>query len=141
MVFTIFAKKDMADNYLENKMEALRQGPTIVKRPSITVGGLLKFIREQDREHKEEVMPAELEAIVRDAGLMEEAASFRFDWSGDSIRISGPASPRTRLIEAGEILMAMRLKAAQMHLSSCVEMRPESTSAANPLIATLKVWR
>ena len=37
--------------------------------------------------------------------------------------------------------MAMRLKAAELHLCSSVEMRPESTSAANPLIATLKVWK
>lgn len=86
-------------------------------------------------------MSAQLEAIVRDARLLKEAEQFRFEFTEDSILILGPLSPRRSLFEAGEVVMAMRLKAAELHLCSSVEMRPESTTAANPLIATLKVWK
>lgn len=131
----------MADNYLENKMEALRQGPKIIKRPSVSVEGLIKSLQGQDQEHKGTVMSAQLEAIARAARLLETAESFRFELTDDSILLLGPTSPRKCLIEAGEILMAMRLKAAELHLCSSAEFRSESTSAANPLIATLKVWK
>ena len=131
----------MADNYLENKMEALRQGPKIIKRPSVSVEGLLKSIQGQEQEHKETVMFAQLEAIVRAGRLVEEAENFRFEFTGNSILLLGPGSPRKRLIEAGEVLMAMRLKATELHLCSSITIRPESTSAPNPLIATLEVWK
>lgn len=131
----------MADNYLENKMEALRQGPKIIKRPSVSVEGLLKSIQGQNQEPEEDVMSAQLEAIVRAGRLVEEAENFRFELTENSILLLGPTSPRRHLIEAGEILMAMRLKAAELHLCSSAEIRSESTSAANPLIATLKVWK
>ena len=131
----------MADNYLENKMEALRQGPKIIKRPSVSVEGLLKSIQGQNQEPEETVMSAQLEAIVRAGRLVEEAENFRFEFTGNSILLLGPGSPRKHLVEAGEILMAMRMKAAELHLCSSAEINPESTSPANPLIATLKVWK
>lgn len=131
----------MADNYLENKMEALKQGPKIIKRPSVSVEGLLKSIQVQNQEHKETVMSVQLEAIVRAGHLVEGAEDFRFEMTDDSILLLGPSSPRKYLIKSGEILMAMRLKAAELHLCSSAGIRPESTSAANPLIATLKIWK
>ena len=131
----------MADNYLENKMEALRQGPKIIKRPSVSVEGLLKSIQGQHQEPGEAVMSAQLEAIVRAGRLVEEAENFRFEFTGNSILLLGPGSPRKHLVEAGEILMAMRMKAAELHLCSSAEIHPESTAPANPLIATLKVWK
>ena len=44
-------------------------------------------------------------------------------------------------MEAGEVIMAMRLKAAELHLGCEVKIQPESTAPANPLIATLKLYR
>ena len=131
----------MADNYLENKMEQLRSGPRIINRPSVSVERLLSKIALQDEERTEPPMSAQLEAIARDARLLKEAGQFRFEFTEDSILILGPLSPRRSHFEAGEVVMAMRLKAAELHLCSSVEMRPESTTAANPLIATLKVWK
>ena len=92
----------MADNYLENKMEALRQGPKIIKRPSVSVEGLLKSIQGQNQEPEEDVMSAQLEAIVRAGRLVEEAENFRFELTENSILLLGPTSPRRHLIEAGE---------------------------------------
>lgn len=131
----------MADNYLEKKMEALSRGPRIIKRPSVSVEGLLKSVRQQGRERNEAIMTAQLEAIIRAGQLVQEAEIFRFERLDDSIQLLGPVSPRNHLIEAGEILMAMQLKAAELHLGSSVAIRPDSTSVANPLIATLKVYK
>lgn len=128
----------MADNYLENKMEALQKGPKIVKRPSVSVEGLLKRLGDRPGDQEGSVMPAQIEAIARDAGLLEEAKVFRLEPDGDSIRILGPSSPRKYLVEAGEVVMAMRMKAAELHLSSSVELRPESNIPGDLLIATVK---
>ena len=86
-------------------------------------------------------MSAQLDAIVRAGRLVEEAENFRFELTENSILLLGPGSPRKHLVEAGEILMAMRMKSAELHLCSSAEIRSESTSAAHPLLATLKVWK
>ncbi len=91
----------------------------------------------------ESVMPAQIDAVVRAANLLPEAAVFRFDTDENEgiIRVLGPASPRRYLVEAGEVIMAMRLKAAELHLRCDIKIQPESTAPANPLIATLKLYR
>ena len=88
-------------------------------------------------------MPAQLEAVVRAANVLKEAGWFRYetDEKEGIIRVLGPTSPRRYLVEAGEVIMAMRLKAAELHLGCEVTIRPESTAPANPLIATLKLYR
>ena len=89
------------------------------------------------------VMPAQIEAVVRAANILKEAESFRFETEEEKgiIRVLGPVSPRRYLLEAGEVIMAMRLKAAELHLQCAVEYRPESTTPANPLIATIKLYK
>ena len=137
----------MADNYLEKKMEEFRSGRKVVRRPSASLESLL---RETATEAEPDagvspagVMPVQLEAIVRAASRLKESEPFRFevDEAGAVIRILGPGSPRKYLIEAGELILAMRLKAAELHLRSSVSIRPESTAPANPLIATLSIWK
>ena len=139
----------MADNYLEKKMEAFREGKQVIRRQGTSVEGLLKVLAEDAVGKVEEpaadaagsVMPVQLEAIVRAASRLGESEPFRFevDEAGAVIRILGPGSPRKYLIAAGELILAMRLKAAELHLNCTVDIRPESTAPANPLLAALTV--
>lgn len=133
----------MADNYLEKKMEEFREGKKAVRRPSASVEGLLKHISEPSEASADTVMGAQLEAVVRAAKHLPEAESFRFDIDekAAAICLLGPGSPRRYLLEAGELVLAMRMKAAELHLNSRVEPNPESTAPANPLLATVFIWK
>lgn len=134
----------MADNYLEKKMEELRSGKVAVRRPSVSLETLLQSARGVvSSPDAIPAMPAQLEAVIRAAKHLPEAAGFRFetDEKEGMIRLLGPTSPRRYLLEAGEVIMAMRLKAAELHLHCSIEIRPESTTPANPLIATFKLYK
>ena len=89
------------------------------------------------------VMPAQVDAVVRAGKRIPEAAAFRFevDESSSLIRVLGPSSPRRYMFEAGEVLLAMRLKAAELHLRSSVKFTPEVSAPANPLLFTLSVFK
>lgn len=140
----------MADNYLENKMAEFREGRTVVRRPSASLESLLNAVAGSGGEtlpepgpSKNAIMPAQIDAVVRAANLLPEAAVFRFDIDENEgiIRLLGPSSPRKQLLDAGQLILAMRLKAAELHLQCAVEYRPESTTPANPLIATIKLYK
>ena len=92
---------------------------------------------------REPIMPAQVQAVLRAGTIIKESESFRYetDEKEGMIRVLGPTSPRRYLLEAGEVIMAMRLKATELHLQCAVEYRPESTTPANPLIATLKLYK
>ena len=92
---------------------------------------------------REPIMPVQVQAVLRAGTIIKESKSFRYDTDEKEgiIRVLGPASPRRYLVEAGEVIMAMRLKAAELHLGCEVKIQPESTAPANPLIATLKLYR
>ena len=134
----------MADNYLEKKMEEFRSGKVAVRRPSVSLETLLQsaggVVSSTDAIPP---MPAQLEAVIRTANHLPEAAGFKFetDEKAGIIRLLGPTSPRRYLLEAGEVIMVMRLKAAELHLHCSIEIRPESTTPANPLIATFKLYK
>ena len=134
----------MADNYLEKKMEEFRSGKVAVRRPSVSLETLLQsaggVVSSPDAIP---AMPAQIDAVVRAANILKESESFRFDIDEKAgiIRLLGPTSPRRYLLEAGEVIMAMRLKAAELHLHCSIEIRPESTTPANPLIATFKLYK
>ena len=129
----------MADNYLEKKMEEFRQGVKVVRRPGASLEGLLESLAANATSSPAVVMPAQLEAVVRAAKHLPEAAAFRFevDEAAAVIRILGPSSPRRYMFDAGQVILAMRLKAAELHLRATVEIRPDSTIAPNPLLATV----
>ncbi len=88
-------------------------------------------------------MPVQVQAVLRAGTIIKESKSFRYDTDEEKgiIRVLGPASPRRYLLEAGEVIMAMRLKAAELHLGCDIKIQPESTAPANPLIATLKLYK
>ena len=132
----------MADNYLEKKMEEFRSGKAPVRRPSASVEGLLERLS-TDASVDASVMPVQVQAVVRAGTIIKESESFRYetDEKEGIILVLGPVSPRRYLLEAGEVIMAMRLKAAELNLQCAVEYRPESTTPANPLIATLRLYK
>ena len=142
----------MADNYLEKKMEEFRSGKRVVRRPSASLEGLLSTLAESDAgvgagagagSVGAAVMPAQVDAVVRAGKRLPEAAAFRFEVESacGTIRVLGPSSPRRYVFEAGEVLLAMRLKAAELHLRSSVELNPEVSAPANPLLFTLSVFK
>ena len=160
----------MADNYLEKKMEEFRSGKRVVRRPSASLEGLLSTLAESDAgvgagdgagvgagarsaaggvgaagagAAGTAVMPAQVDAVVRAGKRLPEAAAFRFEVESacGTIRVLGPSSPRRYVFEAGEVLLAMRLKAAELHLRSFVELNPEVSAPANPLLFTLSVFK
>ena len=130
----------MADNYLENKMDEFRQGTKVVRHQGASLEGLLKVLASGGSTMSTPT-PAQLEAVVRAAKHLPEAAAFRFevDEAAATIYILGPSSPRRYMFDAGQIILAMRLKAAELHLHATVEIRPDSTIAANPLLATISL--
>lgn len=154
----------MADNYLEKKMEEFRSGKRVVRRPSASLEGLLSTLAESDAgvgaagaagggvggagaagagAAGAAVMPAQVDAVVRAGKRIPEAAAFRFEVESacGTIRVLGPSSPRRYVFEAGEVLLAMRLKASELHLRSSVELNPEVSAPANPLLFTLSVFK
>ena len=143
----------MADNYLEKKMEEFRSGKRVVRRPSASLEALLSTLAESDAGVGAgagaaggvgaAVMPAQVDAVVRAGKRLPEAAAFRFEVESacGTIRVLGPSSPRRYVFEAGEVLLAMRLKAAELHLRSFVELNPEVSAPANPLLFTLSVFK
>lgn len=138
----------MADNYIENKMEEFRQGAKVVRRPGASLEGLLEIVASEEEaapaaDKAAAVMPAQLEAVVRAAKHLPEAADFRFevDEAASVIRILGPCSPRRHLVNLGQVILAMRLKAAELHLRATVKIRPDSTIARNPHLATLTLLK
>lgn len=129
----------MADNYLENKMEEFRHGARVIRHPGASLEGLLKVLADISDGPMSAITPAQLDAVLRAAKHLPEAASFRFevDEAAAAIRILGPSSPRLYMFDAGQVILAMRLKAAELHLHAFVEIRPDSSIAANPLLATV----
>ena len=146
----------MADNYLEKKMEEFRSGKKAIRRPSASLEVLLSTLAGSDAGGAggagavvgggaagAAVMPAQVDAVVRAGKRIPEAAAFRFevDESSALIRVLGPSSPRRYVFEAGEVLLAMRLKATELHLRSSVKFTPELSAPANPLLFTLSVFK
>ena len=140
----------MADNYLEKKMEEFRSGKRVVRRPSASLESLLSQIADAPDgagsvpgAAESAVMPAQVDAVVRAGKRLPEAVAFRFEVESacGTIRVLGPSSPRRYVFEAGEVLLAMRLKAAELHLRSSVELNPELSAPANPLLFTLSVFK
>ena len=147
----------MADNYLEKKMEEFRSGKKAIRRPSASLEVLLSTLAASDAgggggagagaagagAAGAAVMPAQVDAVVRAGKRIPEAAAFRFevDESSSLIRVLGPSSPRRYVFEAGEVLLAMRLKASELHLRSSVKFTPEVSAPANPLLFTLSVFK
>lgn len=132
----------MADNYLEKKYEELRHGKPVIRRNTPSLDTLLRKVGEDaDIDTGYLVKQAQLDAIVRSAGFL--GGLFVFETceaaadSSASVRITCQGSS----FLLGQIVMAVRLKAAELGLDSAVEPEPSCPDAASPLCITVSVFR
>lgn len=112
----------MADNYLEKRYaEVFGAGSGVKARREVasldTLLGRLAAAGEADASYV--VKQAQLDAMVRSANKLAEAADCQMvaDEATASIRICGCASE----LALGQLVLAMRLKAAELHLRCAIE--------------------
>ena len=106
----------MADNYLEKRSEELSRGKTVIRKSNPSLDSLLKSLGTKVPDHSYVVKQAQLDALVRSASLLGADATFRTDEASASIRLEC-GDPLT----AGECLLALRLKAAELKLGSRID--------------------
>lgn len=106
----------MADNYLEKRSEELSRGKTVIRRSNPSLDSLLKSLGTNVYDPSYVVKQAQLDALVRSASLLGADATFRTDEASATISLECP-DPLT----AGECLLALRLKAAELKLGSRID--------------------
>lgn len=106
----------MADNYLEKRSEELSRGKTVIRRSNPSLDSLLKSLGTKVSDPSYVVKQAQLDALVRSASLLVADATFRTDEASATISLECP-DPLT----AGECLLALRLKAAELKLGSRID--------------------
>lgn len=106
----------MADNYLEKRSEELSRGKTVIRRSNPSLDSLLKSLGTKVSDPSYVVKQAQLDALVRSASLLGADATFRTDEASATISLECP-DPLT----AGECLLALRLKAAELKLGSRID--------------------
>ena len=106
----------MADNYLEKRSEELSRGKTVIRRSNPSLDSLLKSLGTKVSDPSYVVKQAQLDALVRSASLLGADATFTADEASASIRLEC-GDPLT----AGECLLALRLKAAELKLGSRID--------------------
>ena len=106
----------MADNYLEKRSEELSRGKTVIRRSNPSLDSLLKSLETKVSDPSYVVKQAQLDALVRSASLLGADATFRADEASATIRLEC-GDPLT----AGECLLALRLKAAELKLGSRID--------------------
>ena len=107
----------MADNYLEKRSEELSRGKTVIRRANPSLDSLLKSLDTREASDPSYVVKqAQLDALVRSASLLGADATFRTDEASATVSLECP-DPLT----AGECLLALRLKAAELKLGSRID--------------------
>ncbi len=106
----------MADNYLEKRSEELSRGKTVIRKSNPSLDSLLKSLGTKVSDPSYVVKQAQLDALVRSASLLGADATFRTDEASATISLECP-DPLT----AGECLLALRLKAAELKLGSHID--------------------
>lgn len=106
----------MADNYLEKRSEELSRGKTVIRRSNPSLDSLLKSLGTKVSDPSYVVKQAQLDALVRSASLLGADATFKTDEASATISLECP-DPLT----AGECLLALRLKAAELKLGSRID--------------------
>ena len=106
----------MADNYLEKRSEELSRGKTVIRKSNPSLDSLLKSLGTKVSDPSYVVKQAQLDALVRSASLLGADATFRTDEASATLSLECP-DPLT----AGECLLALRLKAAELKLGSRID--------------------
>ena len=105
----------MADNYLEKKYEEYLHGKSVIRRANPSLDSLLDFIRRDGgaAEPGYAVKQAQLDAAVRSAEKLGIEAEISTDEAAAEIRLRCGSA-----FSLGELTLAIRLKAAELKLSS-----------------------
>lgn len=98
----------MADNYLEKKQEALRNGASVYVRNTPSLDTLVRRVAGPVSNPSYEIKKAQLDAIVRSASSYSPES--KFETADCSILISG--------IGAAQAAVVARLKAAELGIKS-----------------------
>ena len=117
----------MADNYLEKKYEEYLHGRSVIRRANPSLDSLLDFISQGGgaAESDYAVKQAQLDAAVRSAEKLGVEAEISTDEAAAEIRLrcNSPFS-------LGQLVLAARLKAAELKLRSEVSLDEAGTEAA-----------
>ena len=117
----------MADNYLEKKYEEYLHGKSVIRRANPSLDSLLDFISQGGgaAESDYAVKQAQLDAAVRSAEKLGVEAEISTDEAAAEIRLrcNSPFS-------LGQLVLAIRLKAAELKLRSEVSLDEAGTEAA-----------
>lgn len=100
----------MADNYLEKKQDALRNGASVYVRNTPSLDTLIRRIGGPVSDPSYEIKQAQLDAMVRSALLYSPATTAETDVLSGSIRFSGDCASQAAAIA--------RLKAAELGIRS-----------------------
>lgn len=98
----------MADNYLEKKQEALRNGASVYVRNTPSLDTLIRRVSGPVSDPSYEIKQAQLDAMTRSAALYSPEA--KFETSGATITFSGHGAAQAAAIA--------RLKAAELGIKS-----------------------
>lgn len=108
----------MADNYLERKYEDYSKGKAIIRKANPSLDSLLeeagKANRTADSSYK--VKSAQLEAVIRSA--RRTGIPFDAECHEEQAAVNIACAEPTEL---GQIILAMRLKAAELRLQTEVD--------------------
>lgn len=125
----------MADNFLERQMERYRSGKTVVRQLNPPLDLLLRRLADKEKTGGEVQKETDPARIVRKAQLEAALRSARILY-GDSFRAELSEEEQCIILEnkscaeaLGEIILAIRLKAAELGLSTATDhSHPEVTS-------------
>ena len=116
----------MADNYLEKKYDEYLHGKSVIHKANPSLDSLLGYLASEDGKPDGGyiVRQAQLDAAVRSARKLGIPAEITTDESAAQIRIScsSPAG-------LGQLILATRLKAAELKLRSEVSLDRACTEA------------
>lgn len=130
----------MADNYLEKKYEELQRGKAVVRRSTPSLDSLMKSLSGAGKPSSEyAVKQAQLDAMVRTASIPGGRVSFLTSETvpGERPAVVTASAPRDSAADLGGTVLALRLKAAELHLETCVEYSSDGDS----LFACVQVYR
>lgn len=132
----------MADNYLEKQMDAWRSGKTVIRKSNPSLDSLLRRLGEP-ASGGDAVKSAQLEAICRSAMLLECSRQFSFscDEQKELIIIHGMSGSRQALLDLGQALLAIRLKAAELGLCCEIRMAADPAAASGGVSASVFIHK
>ena len=110
----------MADNYLEKKYEEYLHGRSVVRKVNPALDGLLGRLAGQNQAEESGylVKRAQLDAVMRSASLLGLNVEMTSDEARAEISLRS-----TSAFSLGQAVLACRLKAAELHLSSEVSLK------------------